>query len=142
MNPVYALGPTADYRIELKLALNRALKRTHDLPVLYTHSLIDNLAYSTFAVARAKDFQAVAIGTAERLVLAMTIISQILTDSFKYEHLFFLHGDFDLEEDFEQYELQTLLQMIMDSYELNYSIIEADEHAPDNIAAVLEGYLG
>lgn len=141
LESTYAVGPTADYRIELKLALNRALQETQGSTIA-AHSLIDSLAYTSFAVARYKDFDAVSLGTGQRLIMTFSIIGTILTDSFKYDHLFFLRGDFDPEEDFEQDQIQTLLQMIMDQYELNYSIIDADENAADNIAKILEGYLG
>lgn len=138
-NTPWALGTVADYRIELHLALSRFM-RDCDMPTLHSHSLIDNLAYITYALSRYK-LGTVALGTVERAILTMTILGTILRDSFKYDHVFFMRADFDPNEDCDQYQLQTILQMILDDYQINYSIIDVDEDAIDKISGVLEGYL-
>lgn len=134
----WALGIVADYRIELHLALARFLRKS-DLPTLHTHSLIDNLAYASYAVARYQ-FGTVLLRTMERAILTTTVLGTILRDSFKYDHVFFIHGDFDPDEDYQS-ELQAVQQMILDDFQINYSIIDAGPEAADQIGDILEGYL-
>jgi len=138
----FALGSLADYRIELKLALGRILETpTSDLPTLRIHSLIDNLAYITFALSRYQ-MGTVSQKTAERAVLIFTVIGNLLVDSFEADHVFFLMGDFDPVDDYEQYELQSILQMILDEYSIPYSLIESNEDATEKIAVTIGAYLG
>jgi hypothetical protein len=42
----YVVGFLADYRDELHLAVTRARKPSRDLNLIFTHSLLDNLAYA------------------------------------------------------------------------------------------------
>jgi hypothetical protein len=137
----WALGSVADYRVELKLALNRALQTPSDKPTLYAHSLIDNLAYISFALSRYNLSGAVSLGTVERAMMTFAIIGTLVTDSFKYDHIFFLTGDFDPNEDYDQYQIQSCLQLVLDQYGISYSIIESNEEAIDKIAETLKGYL-
>lgn len=135
----YALGSVADYRVELKLALERSLERPSGATI-YTHSVLDNLAYLTFAISRYQ-MGTVSQETAQRAVLAWTLAGLILTDSFKHDHVFFLQGKFDPNDDYESAELQVILQMILDQYQVSYSIIDIDDDPVEKIAATLETYL-
>jgi len=138
-NTPYALGSVADYRIELKLALERSLEKPSGA-TLYTHSVLDNLAYLSFAISR---YQMGTVGeeTVQRAVLAWTLTGLILTDSFKNDHVFLLQGKFDPEDDYESAELQIILQMILDQYQVNYSIIDVDDDPVEKIAETLGTYL-
>lgn len=136
----YALGSVADYRVELSLAMARWKREQTYAPTLFKHSLLDNLAYTTYAVSRFK-LGTVSHGTVEREVLVMAAVGAMITDSFKYDHIFFVRGDFDPNEDYDQYQMQTILQMLLDEYQLNYSIIDASADAADEIGDIIERYL-
>ena len=135
----YALGSMADYRVELNLALQRSLaERTG--PTLYTHSVLDNLAYLSFAISR---YQLGTVGqdTIQRAVMAWTLTGLILADTFKYGHVFLLQKDFDSDLEYESHELQIILQMILDQYQVNYSIIDVKDDPVEKIAETLEASL-
>ena len=135
----YALGATADYRIELRLALERSLERPSGATI-YTHSVLDNLAYLTFAISRYQ-LGTVSHETMQRTILAWTITGLILMDSFKHDHVFLLQGDFDPTDDYVSHEMQTILQMILDEYQINYSIIDINNQPVERIAETLGTYL-
>lgn len=137
----YALGSLADYRVELALAMHRWKREQTYAPTIFAHSLIDNLAYVTYALSRYRQ-GTVRIGTVERAVLTMGIVGAMLTDSFKYDHVFFIRGDFDPNEDYDQYQIQSVLRMILDEYKIEYTTIDASAEAANQVGDVIEGYLG
>lgn len=137
----YAVGSFADYRVELKLALNRVLEKPQTQPTIYTHSILDNLAYITSTIARYADHKAVTFDTLERSILTMTMIGTVVTDTFEYDHIFLLKGDFSPELDYEDFELQASLWMVLDQYELDYSVINVDENAANNVGDIVGEYL-
>lgn len=137
----YALGITADYRIELMLATSRIFEKP-DRPTIYTHSLLDNLAYVSFALARYNYSPGVSSEQVDRMVLLTGVIGLMLHDSFSYDHVFFLQKEFDPDDDYEQNSIQQLLDLILVNYQINYSILDADdESVVEKIAPVVKGYL-
>lgn len=136
-----ALGTFADYRVELALASNRIF-RDSEGSTLYTHSLIDNLAYASYALLRYELSPGISDESANRLIVLLSIIGVMLKDSFKYDHVFFLTGDFDPNDKWDEYNLQAILQMIMDDYQINYSIIDSDDtEAVEKITQTLRSYV-
>lgn len=136
--PAYAaLGFHADYRVELRLASERATRLTGvDMPTLYTHSLIDSLAYGLARV----ELQVEAGITDEKWALTTALVGTMLTDTFKADEILFLMADFDLETQFEQAKIQAIQAFILDGYEMNYTIIDAED-AVDDISRVISSYI-
>lgn len=134
----YALGSVADYRVELFKALERSLERPSQGTV-YTHSVLDNMAYLTFALSRYQ-MGTVSEDTVQRAVVAWTLAGLVVRDSFKYDHVFLLQKQFDPVEEYDSDEIQTILQMILDEYQINYSLVDVDEKTVETISETLETY--
>lgn len=140
--PSYGLGMLADYRAELKIAADRATYlHSTEMPTIYTHSLIDSLAYS---LARVDLLVNRGTGTErhrETWALTMGLIGCMMRDTFKADEIFFLTADFDEETQFDQFKVQEVQTFILDGFGLNYTIIDADkEQAIDDITRVIEPY--
>lgn len=130
-----ALGLLSDYRTELKIAADRATHlHSTDKPVLYTHSLVDSLAY---ALARIEIQVNAGVGserTRETWVLTMAVIGVMLRDTFKADETIFLRADF--EEESDQAKIQEMLNAVLDGYLFDYTIVEAD-NALDDVARII-----
>lgn len=138
-----ALGLQSDYRTELKIAADRATQlHSVTMPVLYTQSLIDSLAYSLTRVEIQATQGAGSAKQRETWALTMATIGLMLRDTFKAEEIIFLRGEFD--EDSDEAKIQAMIEAILDGYNFNYTIIEVDDldTATDCVAAVIEDYLG
>ncbi len=110
------------------------------MATLYTHSVLDNLAWLSFALSRYRA-GTVSSETIQRAVLAWTLTGLILSDSFRNDHVFFLQGEFDPDDDYESHEMQTILQMILDEYQVNYSVIDINDEPVEKIMETLGPYL-
>lgn len=142
--PSYApLGFSADYRIELKIAADRATRLgSTEKPMLYTHSLIDSLAYSLARVEVQVNFGAGGERLREVWALTMGICGTMLRDTLKADEILFLTADFDPDTHYEQAKIQTLQAFILDAFEYDYTVIDVDqEDAIDDIARVIAGHI-
>lgn len=139
----YALGLLADYRAENMLMSQRAtVLHSVEMPVLYTHSLIDSLTYSLLRVDNQQRHQNVSAKMAETWALTMGMAGVMLRDTYKADETFFLMADFDPEESYESFKIQETLGFVLDGYEINYQIIDANtETAIDDIADTIRSYI-
>lgn len=135
----YALGVTADYRIELKLATSRLFRQ--DKTAIYTHSVLDNLAYVAFAFNRYQISPGVRNEAAETMMTVLLMLGIMVKDSFTYDHVFLLERKFSVDDDYESAQIQAALRMILNSYEINHTVIDLDQEPVDRIAEVLGAYL-
>lgn len=141
--PAYGLGLLADYRTELKIAADRA---THlhrvDMPTIYTHSLIDSLAYSLARVDVQQEFGTLTPSQRDTWSLTMGIIGCMLRDTFKADEIVFLKGDFNIDTHYDQAKLQEIQSFILDGFAMNYTIIDVEgEGVIDDIATVIRSYI-
>ncbi len=114
-------GSHTDYRYELKLASEQALEKP-EKHTLYTHSLIDGLAYSTLKVERYRKHKSVSEYTFNTALLTLALIGAMFRDSFKYDEIFFLDV---FPKDTEGRVVQDRVQMVLDEFELPYTILPA-----------------
>lgn len=138
----YAVGSLADYRIEMKIASDRAtLPKYFHTPktILYTHSLLDSLIYATLKFERIAAHDTIDQYNYDKSVMVMTLIASFIRDTFEYDHVFFILTD---HEDKQAYE--SMAKNALDGFEIDHTVLRADEHLQweDQIATILEGYLG
>lgn len=118
----YVLGRQADYRVELKLASDRAFvsqqHKTQAWHHVYTHSLLDSVAYSTLRLLdfREKDATQYMI---DKWIMTTGVIAAMMRDTFEHDHLLFLTGG--------DKEISEMLVTVMDSAELKYTILDQDK---------------
>jgi hypothetical protein len=128
----YAVGYLADYRMELALAVERVFQAADDLGinshVIYSHSLLDNVAYSAIRLISLRDGGASEY-TLEKWRALVTIIAVMCRESFKSDHIFFLHSD-----DEEQATLENALLTVLDSFNLDFTTLDGTEE--ENIETV------
>lgn len=137
-----ALGLHADYRTELKIAADRAtLLHSTEMPVLYTHSLIDSLAYALTRVDTQVTYGAGSESQRETWALTMGIIGLMLRDTFKADETIFLRAEFEADSD--QDKLQEVLESVLEIYEFNYSIIDVSDPslASEDVAKIIDAYI-
>jgi len=135
------LGMLSDYRVDTLIMAQRAtLLHRVDRPTLYTHSLIDSLAYSLVRVDNQQTHQNVSLKQQETWALTMGLAGVMLRDTFKADEIFFVVGDFDPDTQYDNAKLEQTIGFILDGYEMNYHVIEP-ENAVDNIASIIAGYI-
>jgi len=115
------------------------------MPTLYTHSLLDSLAYSIARVETMATGGAVSEATMERWAVTMATISMMLRDTFKADEVIVLRADFNPDTHFEQEQVQRMLLGIVDEFGIDYTLIDVDERADvavKDIAVQIEAHLG
>ena len=138
-------GSETDYRYAVKLAATQATwENQSGLPVLFTHSLLDGLAYATLTTERHLKFQNVSEYTRDKALLVLALIGAMFRDSFKADQILFLNL---FEEDDERYEIQERIRLILDEFQLPYTELtlgpdgyfDLFDHAKEIIGADLDG---
>jgi hypothetical protein len=138
----YAVGPIADYRTELLVAVDRAFEMTvlgDDIDAVYTGTLLDNVAHTLVILSAGINSGAFSQGEALRWDLTSQLAYGMMIDSFKADHVFFLGGG---ESDLAEFYPELLSQVQVDYVELGddpldrletvLQKLEADEPRPDN----------
>jgi deoxyadenosine/deoxycytidine kinase len=121
------IGFLTDYRRELQLAIRRMSLGYHMMPVVHTHSLLDNLVYSLGKVEQASKWGNVSQETDERNALTAALIGAIFYDSYNVDKILFLKKELDREEEFDQWYVQFLMETIFEEFkELNVVTLDAD----------------
>ena len=105
-----AVGMLTDYRIEMQMALLRAL-RPSSKDEIFTHSLIDSTAYSTLKLDDMIDADADMPDTF-RWILAAGAITSVAEDSFQADFIFLLPGYDDDGLDFNKRLYETLVEVL------------------------------
>jgi hypothetical protein len=141
-NHVRVNGLLTDYRNEIRLAAKRATAIHSSVrPMIYTHSLIDSLAYSLMRVDAQQEAN-VSERIRETWALTMGLIGCMLRDTHKADETFFIMADFDPATHYDQAKLQETLGIILDGYEIPYTILDTDaEGVVDDIATVIGSYI-
>lgn len=137
----YAVDGLADYRVETKIAADRATRPKYfqkPTSVLYTHSLLDSLIYSTLRYERVVAHENVDEYLLEKAVMVMTLAAAFIRDTFEYDHVFFLLTDHEDKKAFE-----SLAKNALDGFEIDHTVLRGDEQLQwvDQAATILEGYL-
>lgn len=137
----YAVDGLADYRVEVKIAAERATApKSFQKPktILYTHSLLDSLIYSTLKYERVVSHENVDQYLLEKSVMVMTLAAAFIRDTFEYDHVFFILTD---HEDKKAYE--SMAKNVLDGFEIDHTVLRGDDHLQweDQAATILEGYL-
>jgi hypothetical protein len=128
MGKELAYGMFTDYRVELKLAVDRALEMERLDHAVYTHSLIDSLAYTARRLNRIANHGGISEDLAVSWVNVLELVSSLAIDSFRSDFIFFVQGG-----NVEQYEA---LREVLDAFQLSY--IEVDQVTAENVLNVAE----
>lgn len=109
---------------------------------MYTHSLIDSLAYTLVRLDTLVTQNVGSEQTRETWALTMGVIGIMLRDTFKSDETFFLHADF--EKDSDEDKLQEVYESILQAFEVNYVTINVKDFdtATDDVARIIEGHFG
>jgi hypothetical protein len=138
----YAVGTLADYRVEMRIASDRVTLPKYysddPKPVIYTHSLIDSLVYSTLRFERLNELESTQQYTLEKAVMVMTMIGTFIRDTFEYDHVFLILTDEPENEAWEE-----MAQTALDAFEIDHTILRGSEKLQwvDQTATIIEGYL-
>lgn len=131
-----AVGTLADYRVEIKLAVDRAFAmQAVGVPTIYEHTLIDSLAYASLRFMDMRDLNNVDEYTQEKWATVTAIVGAMVRDTFRYDHVFVIEGGDD--------DLQKALVVALDAFGVSYSMLSGKYK--ENLASikyVIETYLG
>lgn len=120
----YELGLNADYRVEVKLAVDRAFSiQAYDRQVwhvVYSHTLLDSVAYSTLRMISFQEKESSQY-IVDKWMFTTGVIGAMMRDTFKADHIFFLPGGDE--------EIEKALQMILDMNDLEYTVLDDDKLA-------------
>ena len=121
----FALGILADYRSELKLALNRYEFSYEYNSTIQTHSLIDSVAYSALKYSLMSQISVYSSLSVINAELTFNTIRAIMRDSFVYDAVF-LTKSTDPATDPADEELRDILVQTMDFYNISYTELSGD----------------
>lgn len=120
----YQLGRNADYRVEVKLAVDRVFAvAAYDKQVwhgIYTHTLLDSVAYSTLRLLSFQEKETSQY-MADKWVFTTGIIGAMMRDTFKADHIFFLPGGDE--------EIEEALKATLEISDLEYTVLTDDKLA-------------
>lgn len=138
----FAVGHLADYRAELKIAIDRALEHHTEIPgteiiVCRPHSLIDSLAY---AAVRVQQIINEGVGSErDSFVWQVTLatIGSLIVDSFKADLVIFL--PIEPENPFEA-AIELGIKEVLSQYNIPHEIVneETFEQTLEVIATLVE----
>jgi hypothetical protein len=89
----FAVGDLADYRVEAWLASNRTIKQLETDNIIMTHSILDNIVYTSIRLHRGLTNQTLDQSSTLALSSMLATFMFFLLDSFKHDVLFFLPTD-------------------------------------------------
>lgn len=119
-HPDLATGTLADYRVEMKLAIDRCFDMQVDEPRIFEHTLIDSLAY---AATRAITISQM-VGEDDPTLLKWTaltgLIGSLLSDSFKADQVFFIEAQTDDEQTVA---IENALRSVLEATSLNFTTL-------------------
>jgi len=118
-----ALGALADYRVELRLAIQRAYASLNLDHIIFTHTLVDSLAY-----VHIRQRNVIEGNDDQRLRWAITgeTVGLLFGDSFSADFVFYLPPTTD---DPWTLDLDRALHLVMDFYEILPRQVDAEEAA-------------
>jgi len=115
-----AYGLDADYRTETLVAIERTFDMQRKDSCVFTHSLIDSVAYSALRLQRMLDWGGVRDETLMTWACTAQQNGNLLRDSFRHDFVFFLTKDYDTKKEKEQIILQESLEEVMDAFEIPF----------------------
>lgn len=124
-----ALGIIADYRSELHLAIDRALKqlKKYDSDVLYSGSLLDSVAYAATNVWQMVNNGSASEAEQHRWNLTLHMVGCILRDSYVSDLTIFLPTD--SEDEYDQ-AIENSILAVLNEFNVEYNkLTNADEAA-------------
>jgi hypothetical protein len=144
----FAVGTMADYRVELKIATDRIFTDWRDTDLmwsksmLYTHTLLDSLAYATLALQRHTEYGGVTQYTLDKSAATMAVIGAMFRDSFRFNHIFLIERAAFIDASFEGHDVQERLKLILDEFRLPYTILteERKEQWADDVEETIKAY--
>lgn len=123
IDPEHAVGDLMDYRLELWVASDRAIKMRAQAgaKVIHTNSLLDSLAHATVRLSNASSGPA---KYAERWMYMVALISEMVKDSFEVKTVIFLPGN-----DGSQFskDLEDAYQEIFKWFNIQHETVEGDK---------------
>jgi hypothetical protein len=119
------MGVNTDYRWELKAAVDHATwENKNGMPTIFSHSLLDSLAYVTLAVERHAKFDNVSDYERDKTILMFGLVGAMFRDSFRGD-VFFIEAW--QEGDGVAYEVQERIRLILDEFGIGYTVFAPDK---------------
>jgi hypothetical protein len=127
-------GITTDYRHELQLATRYAddMMQKRDKPTLFTHSLLDSVAYASLKLERYMEHGAVSEYTQDKAILTFGVIGAMFKDTFKADEVLFL--TMYRAEEGEAYVIQERVRMILEEFSIPYTDFDFFKETTERVA--------
>lgn len=116
-----ALGVLADYRVELQLLANRLPETQLVGKSVYTHSVIDSLAYIAVRYIGYRDFYGGDDEALQKWSSLALLAGECIKDSFRYDSVFFIKSDNPEDE-----LMQDALESVLVSFDIKFTVLSGN----------------
>lgn len=118
------IGDLADYRTEIALAGDRALQGSRD--GFFTYSLLDSVAHIAVRLNRILRTEAASQDAKTRWLLTAHLVTTMLVDTFKADHVLYLPGNDGTDH---SRKIEEALLELMDEMDIPYDTLTSPEEA-------------